>query len=511
MTPQLNDADRSILEKAAIPEEEAQRQLEVLRGERTYRRLDRPCRIGDGIVAVEDEQIEELVRLHESAAQAGRMMKFVPASGAATRMFRDLSVWMGTEDDIVPAAIEAFFIRLEEFPFHAAASAGLPRIDDSAEGTGRAQRLRSFLRYVLTPEGLGYLTLPKALIPFHRYPDEVRTAFAEHLIEALSLARTGEGACRVHFTIGEAHQPRFEAERDALAEELDARFSCRLHVDFSRQEPHTDTLALDGDGGPFRTRDGTLLLRPGGHGALLENVGRAAGDILLIKNIDNIQCQPAREAHRWLKVIGGLAVRIHAQLGAVLRRLGDASEQELDEALTFVTDELGQPISSQEQLGSTDHKRDLLRRRLHRPLRVCGVVRNEGHPGGGPFWVRGDDGTVTRQIVESAEIDREDRDQETILNASTHFNPVIMACAVRDFEDRAFQLEDFRDPSTCFLAEKSHERRPLLALEHPGLWNGSMAGWNTVFVELPSSTFSPVKTIDDLLHPSHQPDLRLSA
>ncbi|MCG8460684.1 MAG: DUF4301 family protein, partial [Holophagales bacterium] len=215
MSPELNDADRSVLEKAAIPEEEARRQLEVLRGERSYRRLDRPCRIGDGIVAVQEEQIEELVSLHESAAQAGRMMKFVPASGAATRMFRDLSAWMGTEDDIVPAAIEAFFAGLEKLPFHGAAAAGLSRIEDPAEGASRAQRLRSFLRYLLTPEGLGYLDLPKALIPFHRYPDEVRTAFAEHLIEAVFLVRAGAGDCRVHFTVGEAHRSRFEAERDA--------------------------------------------------------------------------------------------------------------------------------------------------------------------------------------------------------------------------------------------------------------------------------------------------------
>ncbi len=511
MSVQFNGADLATLREAGISREEAQRQQEILSQEPTYRRLDRPCRIGSGILKIDSLRMEEMTRFHDEAAHSGRLMKWVPASGAATRMFRDLASWMNSEDSEVPQPIEEFFSNLDAFPFQ-------EDLADFMNGSSRGKDLqdershyRASLRALLTKDGLNYLQLPKALVPFHRYQDQVRSAFAEHLVEAGSLVRDHQGLCRLHFTVGKIHLERFEAEREKLQESLWKQTSSEFHIEFSCQAPQTDTIALGEDGQPFRTAEGGLLLRPGGHGALLGNLSRAGGDIVIIKNIDNIQRQPSNEASPWLKAIVGLAVATHARVSRILGTLQEAADLQLDEALEYAHRDLGIETSFSDLGSSPEEKRKWLRLHLDRPLRICGVVPNEGHVGGGPFWVRQIDGSTTRQIVESAEVDGQSSEQAKILASSTHFNPVIMACAVRDFKGDAFPLDRFRDPNTCFVTEKAHQGRSLKALEHPGLWNGAMAAWNTLFVELPTYTFTPVKAVGDLLSPDHQPGLRRSA
>lgn len=507
----FTEADRAVLRAAAIPEFEAQSQLESLRRGMVRMRLERPCLLGSGIVQVMGARFDELVRWHDDAARAGRLMKFVPASGAATRMFRDLTAWLTSSNDDIPADIETFFATLEDLPFYDALSAVLSQSGAVLAGRTKADRYRTVLGTLLLPEGLDYLRIPKALVPFHDYSDGVRSAFADHLVEATALVRNGDGGCQLHFTVGTAHRKVFEVASEALVKILQEKVAAQLEIDLSCQAPHTDTVALDDEGQPFRTADGKLLLRPGGHGALLENLAAADGDIVLIKNIDNIQRQPAYESTQWIKVLGGLAVSLHARVCEILCDLRSASDRELDDALAFATDELGVPADLPKKGTSRHEKRTLLRQHLDRPLRVCGVVPNEGHSGGGPFWVRHPDGTVSRQIVESAEVDREDADQRAIFESSTHFNPVIMACAVRDYNGDAYDLRGFRDHTACFVTDKTFEGRALTALEHPGLWNGGMRGWNTLFVELPSATFTPVKTVNDLLAAGHRADLRMSA
>ena len=511
MVSDFTDADLAVLQGAAIPQSEAQSQLERLRRGMVRMQLERPCLVGAGIVRVSGARRDELVRCHDEAATAGRMMKFVPASGAATRMFRDLTAWLNAADDAIPSGIESFVSTLEDMPFYGELSQVLSQSDAVLASRTKAERYRVVLRTLLLSEGLNYLHLPKALVPFHLYSDGVRSAFADHLVEATSLVRNSEGVCRLHFTVGAAHREQFEDAAKTAARALQASVAAQIQIDLSSQAPHTDTIALDEDGQPFRTTDGTLLLRPGGHGALLENLAAAGGDIVLIKNIDNIQRQPAYESSQWIKVLGGLAVSLHARVCEILCDLASASERELDKALTFASDELGVSAPAPEQGASEDAKRAWLRQQLDRPLRVCGVVPNEGHAGGGPFWVRNGDGSRSRQIVESAEVDHDDDAQRALFESSTHFNPVIMACAVRDHNGNAHDLRAFCDVTACFVAEKTFEGRSLTALEHPGLWNGAMSGWNTLFVELPSVTFTPVKSVTDLLSAGHRADLRMSA
>ena len=499
----LSVQDRTQLEAAGIPAEEAERQLSLLREPPAPTRLLRPCTPEDGIEILSEARLPGLHALHGEAAREGRITKFVPASGAASRMFADLAKFRGQpltranvarrvgEGEKAAAALLTFLDNLDRFPFAEA----LQR----AAG-GATDDVRAILDALLGEDGLDYGNLPKGLIPFHRYGDDVRTAFEEHLVEAAAYARDGRGACRLHFTVSPEHRARFEDVLREIRGGYEGAFGVRLEVSFSTQEPATDTLALDAHGAPFRREDGTLLLRPGGHGALLHNLNAlsaAGADLVFVKNIDNVVPDRLRgPTVTWKKAIAGRLLELERQAHgyAHLLATGQAAEAVVAEARAFCRDVLHAPA-----------ERAHLLERLRRPLRVCGVVPNTGEPGGGPFWVRAEDGTVSLQIVESAQIDAEDPEQARIFASSTHFSPTDLVCALRDPDGHPHALESYVDPRAVLFARKSHEGRPLLALERPGLWNGAMARWNTVFVEVPLSTFTPVKTILDLLRPEHQP------
>jgi hypothetical protein len=492
----FSPADLAQLADHGLSPGEAERQLAQLRGGQQWTRLARPCTRGDGIRQIPAARQDTLLARFMAAAAEGRVTRFVPASGAATRMFQPLQVTAGDGCEL-----EHFLSAYELFPFATVLSAELTRHGCDPEAARRAADLPRLLSALLEPGGLDYAHLPKALLPFHRLDGETRTAFVEHLAETAQLVGPGNQA-RLHFTVSPEHQPLFARHLASWQGLLERRYGCHFAITFSVQQSATDTLALGPDGQPLRDADGRLLLRPGGHGALLANLAGLEGDVILIRNIDNV-VPDRRKADNllWDRLLGGLLLELvdsqRALLALLECRPGDA--ETCLRARAFLRSELGMAVPD----GDVDDARlgDL----LDRPLRVCGMVINHGEPGGGPFWVCGQEDQLSRQIVEAAQIDRSDPSQVAILGAATHFNPVIMACALRDCHGRPHELAQFVDQGAAIVTGKVQNGQAIRILERPGLWNGGMAGWHTVFVELPESTFNPVKTVFDLLRPAHQP------
>lgn len=444
-------ADQTQLERRGITAAEAARQLTLLRQAPPPTRLDRPCTVGDGIVQIDAAAHPRLLEAARTAAEAGRVTKFVPASGAATRMFKDLIAALAAPEPLsTDEAARRFFAELDKFPFaeELRNRTGLGHVP--ASDAQQRQLLRTLL------EDMRYAELPKALIAFHRSDGAVRTAFEEHLLEGALYTRAADGTARTHFTVAPEFRDEFGGLLARVRHGVEQAAKVRLDVSFSEQHPSTDTLAITPEGDPFRAADGSLLFRPAGHGALLRNLQSLDADLVVIKNIDNVlPFEASAEVIRWKQLLIGYLVAL------------------------------------------------LDRTPADRPVRVCGVVRNEGEPGGAPFWVD-NDGKVTPQIVESSQVDLGDPAQRRIFESSTHFNPVDLVCAARRADGTPFDLSTFVDPSAVFRSRKSHEGRELIALERPGLWNGAMAHWHTVFVEVPAATFAPVKTVFDLLRPEHQ-------
>lgn len=501
----LTDADVAWLRQRGMNEVEVRRQLALFAAPPPPTALARACTVGDGIRRLEEAEHPALLARWSAAAEAGRLSKFVPASGAASRMFQALAPLLQPEARYDGAAVAAAALQGDKVAKQQLAFVqGLPRFAFFEQLGVPAQpddaQVLAAVRRLLSPEddgGLDYLRLPKALLAFHRAPEGVRNAFVEHLCEAASHVRTRDGVCRLHFTISPAHRAGFDDAAAAAASHA-ARLGVRFELGFSVQEPYTDTIAVDLDNRPFRQDSGELLLRPGGHGALIDNLARLGGDVVYVKNIDNVVGDARRgPTILWKRLLGGLALELEAQARALEARLAAGEAAALPAAL-----ELARGFGATPPAGA-DVAWALAR--LRRPLRVCGVVRNQGEPGGGPFWVQDPDGTVSPQIVESAQVDLGVAAQQGIFAGSTHFNPVDLVCCLRDGGGRPYALADFVDPSAVFLAKKSHQGRELRALELPGLWNGAMARWNTVFVEVPAETFAPVKTVLDLLRPEHQP------
>ncbi len=506
----LSATDLEQLSARGISEEEAGRQLALLLHPPPPARVVRPCSAGDGIRRTGEGEIAELLRQADLVAREGRVSKLVPASGAASRMFQALAADLDADSeagDAEPSAETARLVaELHRLPFAEPLAEALAAEGHDLAELRQSGRHREILRGLLAPSGLGYADLPKGLIPFHRAEPAGRTPFEEHLREATALIRDASGVCRLHFTVAPEHEPRFRALLGELAPRLAAELGARFEVDFSIQHPRTDTLALDrATGEPFRTEDGALLFRPGGHGALIENLADLAGrgaDLVLIKNIDNVLPGGGpSEVLTWKRVLLGLAADLAERAGNLRRALERMvpAEDLLRSAERFLEQEFGRRPRA---AASPGERKQALIDELSRPLRVCGVVENAGEPGGGPFWVEGDGGAAaTPQLVETSQLDPGQR--ADLLAAATHFNPVDLVCALR-IGGRRLDLLRFVDPNAVFVAEKSQGGRPLLALERPGLWNGAMAGWNTVFVEVPNATFAPVKTVLDLLRPEHQ-------
>lgn len=444
--------------------------------------VTRAASCGDGIRVLDAAGIEQAAARYDRAKESLRVVKFVPASGAATRMFKDLFEFV--REGRRTAVVGELLANRRRFAFWPELRTIIG--DDADE-------LRTVENIVA--EGLRYGETPKGLVSFHRYGDEVRKAVEEHLVEGAQYAAAG-GEVKIHFTVSPEHLTRFEA---LLAEKIpgyESRFGVKYRISFSVQDPSTDTLAVNPDCTPFRRADGRLLFRPAGHGALIGNLGKIDADIVFVKNIDNVTTDARRsDTVLYKKALAGVLLALQERIFEYLMAL-EVPGAELEPIAAFIENELCVKLPK-------DYGTALLRQVLDRPIRVCGMVRNEGEPGGGPFWVAGADGLETLQIAESNQIAPEKRE---LMRSATHFNPVDLVCSFRTSKGGRFDLQEFVDPATGFISRKSDGGRELLAQELPGLWNGAMARWNTVFVEVPITTFSPVKVVTDLLRPEHQGD-----
>jgi hypothetical protein len=520
-TKLFSQADLEQMKELGITEDKARRQLAILAKGRRWAALVRPCTPGDGIVKLDPEDQERLISRWQGGADEGRLSTFVPASGAATRMFAFLQRIRNGVDKVTLDRTAEIFGRtssdyqefrvfvgsLEEFAFFEPLAEAMGRAGISLQEKLQLGVYNDILDFLLEPRGLNYSSLPKGLIPFHRYADHYRTAIEEHLVESVRTVRNQRQLCRLHFTVA----PENHAEMEAHGQEAAAKYSERLGVQyelsFSMQSPATNTLAVDLENNPFRKPDGSLLFRPGGHGALLQNLNQLQGDIVLIKNIDNVVTDERRDLvvfHQ--RVLTGMLLKVQDDIYNYLNLVSSGSfdAHDLQEVLDFVVQHLNPSVGEHLRTCDENEKVAGIFRLLNRPLRVCGMVVNRGEPGGGPFWVKDASGRLSLQVVEQAEIDRSSPEQVAILEASTHFSPVQIVCGLRDFQGQPFDLNHFADPGAVFVSRKTEEGKELKALELPGLWNGGMAHWNTIFVEVPVETFNPVKTINDLLRPGHR-------
>lgn len=523
-TSSFDDLDLAQVKQRGISLDEIQHQLLCFQNPPSHAELVRPCTLGDGIRRIPEAEHGSLLGLHARAADAGRLTKFVPASGAATRMFRSAAwirnapparrpSWSELETrvdrDERAAEVAALVRNASRLPFRDALARAMGG-DDALDRAVHRGDHAAIVEALLDPDGLGLADRPKGLIPFHRYDDgEVRTAFEEHLVEATGTVREREGVCRLHFTVSPEHLEAFAS----LLREVGARYADRhdaaFDVSYSVQKASTDTVAVDADGRPVRDGSGRIVFRPGGHGALIENLDDLRGDIVLVKNIDNVQRDRDRdEVVRWKRLLVGTLVRVQARAYEALHRLKGIRRPDpetLAETAAVVREEFGLEMPRGAGPDDPARLRTWLIDRLERPIRICGVVANTGEPGGGPFWVRDPDGAVSLQIVERAQVDGDSDEQQRIFARSTHFNPVDLVCGMRDAAGEPYVLPPLVDADAVLVSRKTLDGREIKVLERPGLWNGAMAGWNTVFVEVPLVTFTPVKTVVDLLRSEHQP------
>lgn len=450
-----------------------------------YSKLDRIATINDGIFQLDPHSISKLITHYDQLSKDKKIVKFVPASGAATRMFKELFEAMAVEEAQFSPKMNHFFDQLSHYAFY-----------NDLKGKCNSVNKKEILTALLTETGLNYGNLPKAMLKFHLYNGYSRTAAEEHLVEAALYALCQNRDCYIHFTVSPNHLEGFRNLIHSVIPEYETKYKVTYHISYSIQDPATDTLASEMDNTPFRDSKGKLLFRPGGHGALIHNLNEIKADLIFIKNIDNVtkeeSLQPTID---YKKACAAILLNIQEKCFFYLSILekGIATPEQWKEIYQFVKIELG--INSLSESSSVEE----VKSKLNRPVRVCGMVKNEGEPGGGPFWVKNNKNEISCQIVESSQINLKDQDQKLIFDQSTHFNPVDMVCSTIDYQGNYFDLHQFVDEETGFISEKSYEGRPLKAMELPGLWNGAMADWITLFVEVPLATFNPVKTIFDLL------------
>lgn len=498
--------DLNTLQALQISEEKVMEQLNRFRTGFPFLEIKSAAGIGNGIMKVSPDEMEEYLKewdLYRSKDQT--IVKFVPASGAASRMFKDLFAMLEADYDTPQTQYEkTFFENIDRFAFYNSLNGvcrdvfgkNVPLLIESGQ-------YKSVLHCLLSSEGLNYGNLPKGLLLFHRYSEGNRTPVGEHLSEGVHYAQDAKGVVRIHFTVSPEHLPLFEllvaARRIGYEQKLDATFD----ITYSIQKRSTDTIAATEDNEPFRDENNELLFRPGGHGALIENLNGIDANVVFIKNIDNVVPDRLKEEDaRYKKMLGGILVNVQRKAFNYLQKLEtkNYTDEELTEMLDFTKEILTITPSKVEQLESLP---EYLHRKLNRPFRVCGMVKNEGEPGGGPFIAKNSDGSCSLQILESSQIDPNNPAAVDAFKNGSHFNPVDLVCGLKNYKGEKFNLTTFVDAETGFISQKSRNGKELKALELPGLWNGAMSDWNTLFVEVPISTFNPVKTVNDLLRPEH--------
>ena len=474
-----------------------------------YLKLDSSASVGHGIMRVEADAVKQYLEAWDNyLAENHRIVKFVPASGAASRMFKNLFEFLDAEYEVPTTDFEKkFFDNIAKFAFHDKLDETCTRLyGKNIASLMQGGEYKKVVAALLNADGMNYGALPKGLLLFHKYEDHIRTAMEEHLAEGAMYAGNAAREVNVHFTVSHEHLPLFKSLVEQIRKQYETRYNVRYHISFSEQKPSTDTIAANPDNTPFRTEDGKLLFRPGGHGALIENLNEIEADIVFIKNIDNVVPDRLKgDTVLYKQVIAGVLVTIQEKVFEYLNLLetGNYSHEQLESIIRFVQNDLccrKQDIKHLEDAELVIY----LKNKLNRPIRVCGVVKNVGEPGGGPFLTYNHDGTVSLQILESSQIDKSNKEYVEMFTKGTHFNPVDLVCAVKDYKGNAFDLPKYVDKTTGFISSKSKNGKELKALELPGLWNGAMSDWNTVFVEVPLTTFNPVKTVNDLLREQHQ-------
>ena len=472
--------DISQIEARGLSVAEVEKQIDNFRNGFPSLPIVRAASGGDGVRQLTEEELHNAEELYNSRTKEIKTIKFVPASGAATRMFKELFEYVN--DDKRTAGIDKLITNLEKFAFFAELAKYLkPQIDD-----------KDVVRNIII-DGLGYGSKPKGLVTFHAYKEGARKPVEEHLVEAALYASDGERAA-IHFTVSPEHKAGFLSLLEERQSYYEKKYGIKYEVSFSEQSPATDTIAVNPDNTPFRNDDGTLLFRPAGHGALIDNLDKLDADIIFVKNIDNVTTDERKpDTITYKRVLAGELLRLQERCFELLRAI-KRGEDRFEEAKAFLQSELCCKLPE-------NASNELIINTLDRPIRVCGMVKNEGEPGGGPFWVGDDQGREQLQIAESSQIAKEDMH---LMKEATHFNPVDLVCGVKRYDGTKYDLKQYTDPKTGFISSKSAGGRELRAQELPGLWNGAMANWNTIFVEVPISTFSPVKVVQDLLRPEHQ-------
>jgi len=508
----LTERDKVFFKKHGLTLEKIHRQLETFSLGIPFVNLITPAAISNGIEKVSDKNQQMLIELYNNKKEHLDIIKFVPASGAATRMFKFLFEFLcnyNSEEITLINFIKnennkqlsLFVESIKDFAFINEVRKKIRESHPEFKRGTKGERAVILIKILLKKNGLNFSNLPKGLIPFHSYKKYATTAFEEHLYESAFYASVDNNAY-LHFTFSKKHVPFFKKEFETVKNRVSKKTKTKFHISYSFQKKETDTIAVNNDNTLFRNSNGEAVLRPSGHGALIDNLNEVDADIVFIKNIDNVVIEKyVEEIAHYKKVLAGkllwLQEKIFSHIKALMKET--VSEEKINEINSFLWNEL----SIKEAYSDPN----LLISILNKPLRVCGVVKNTGAPGGGPFWVKDEEGNITLQIIELSQINPENERHQEMISEATHFNPVDLVCGIRDFEGNKFDLSNFVDPKSGIISEKSQDGKPLKALELPGLWNGAMANWNSAFIEVPLITFNPVKTINDLLKKEHQPNI----
>ncbi|WP_300504812.1 DUF4301 family protein [uncultured Duncaniella sp.] len=505
----LRPEDLELLKNKGISEAEVEAQLQRFVTGFPYLKINDAARVGAGIFRLDDEEIEAaLERWKEYLEHGGEVCKFVPASGAASRMFKALFEYVdgGTDELKEGTPVAKLLADVDKLPFLPELRATVEKLYGKSLDEMLAEgRNRDIIAAIVNPEGMNYGGLPKGLLKFHTYPEGSRTPIEEHLTEGAQTAANSKGVVNLHFTVSANHRKLFEEKLAEVIPATEKRTGVKFNVSMSEQKPSTDTIAVNPDNTPFM-EDGHLLFRPGGHGALIQNLNDMESAVVFIKNIDNVVPDSKRgDTVRFKEVLGGLLLQVHDQIEEDLIAIDEKlySADDIKRMLDYLNNVLNVRDAKLEEMDD-DAVVAYIRAKLDRPLRVCGMVRNEGEPGGGPFIAFNPDGSTSPQILESNQVDPKNEEYMKMMASATHFNPVDLVCYIKDIHGKKFDLPKYVDPATGFISSKSSHGKELRAMELPGLWNGAMSDWNTVFVEVPISTFNPVKTVNDLLRPAHQ-------
>ncbi len=497
--------------------ENIKNQLKIFKNGISKTNLIRPAIKNDGILTFSEYDFLQKANFFDANKGKLKLKKFVPASGAASRMFKFLNEFLNefdSENETINGFInrknayelKVFLAGMEKFPYFESIDNHLKNKYSDFKTWEKDKKNYFFIKYLLNAENLDYANKPKAILPFHKYFDHIATPIEEHLNESAFYA-SSNNVSNLHFTVSEDHQNNFESILNQIKPDVESKYKTKINIRFSYQNKKTDTIAVDLNNIPFRDDSGKLVFRPGGHGALIDNLNNLDADIVFIKNIDNVIQNHIELIAMYKKALAGILMELQNQIFNYLMKIEkkEIQESDIEQIIAFANKDLNIEILEDFEKYTFENKLLYINQILNRPIRVCGMVKNEGEPGGGPFWISGTKGKISLQIVETSQVDLLDKNQQNILKNATHFNPVDLVCSLKDYSGSKFDLLNFVNHNRGFIVEKNKNGRDLKAYELPGLWNGAMAKWISVFVEVPLITFNPVKTVNDLLKPAHQP------